>query len=162
MVKERMDHTATKLMRQGRLPDCPGRVRLFHCPCLEGRSEPVHCSPVRKAGRSEYLRQGPGRSASGQAAEETGSKVRNRPQVDVPASTRRRPGHSGVPDAQRLPSCEGRVSSTLHFGRLISSQLAPLASPERAAVRTRNFRQCFEASDVKDASTVLRAEPTSW
>ena len=28
--------------------------------------------------------------------------------------------------------------------------MAPLASPDRAAVRTRNFRQCFEAGDVWD------------
>ena len=46
--------------------------------------------------------------------------------------------------------------------RSISSQVAPLASPERAAVRIRNFRQRFEASDVWVASTVSRAEPTSW
>ena len=48
------------------------------------------------------------------------------------------------------------------LSRSISSQVAPLASPERAAVKTRNLRQSFEASDVWDASTVLSAEPTSW
>ena len=43
----------------------------------------------------------------------------------------------------------------------ISSQVAPLASPERAAVNTRNRRQSLDDKDAPDASTVLSAALTS-
>ncbi len=85
---------------------------------------------------------------------------------------RRRGALVVVDEMQSMPGVdyESMLSEFGKFGasfvlaalsRSISSQVAPLASPERAAVKTRNLRQSFEASDVWDASTVLSAEPTS-
>ena len=48
-------NAAAKLMRQSRLTDCPGCVRLFHGPSLEGRSETVHGRAVGEVGFTKYL-----------------------------------------------------------------------------------------------------------
>ena len=154
--------TAAKQMGQCRLADCPGCIRLFHRPCLEGRSEPVAPSPGRQGRLNGGPSSGSCRSASCQVADETGNRYPNHPPAAVPGSTPRGPGRSGGPDALGPPSCARRGIVHVASSRPISSHVAPLASPERAAVRTRNLRQRFATSDVWDASTVLRAEPTSW
>ena len=46
--------------------------------------------------------------------------------------------------------------------RSISSQVAPLASPDRAAVITRNRKHNLAGVEAWDASTVSSADPTSW
>ena len=152
---------AAQLMRQGRLTGRPGRVRLLHRPCLERRSEPVHCRPVRKAVRAEYLRHRHVAQHPAGAQRRREAEPRTHLQAAVPASMSQAPRslsgtRCSMPAFMREPGIVHVAPS-----RSISSHVAPLASPERAAVNTRNLRHCFAACEVWDASTVLSADPTS-
>ena len=90
----------------------------------------------------------PGRSGDGKHSPEPSSS--SRASINTSRAWALRGTRCSMPAFMREPGIV-QVAPSMS----ISSQVAPLASPDRAAVSTKNFRQCFEAGDVWDASTVL-------
>ena len=147
-------HAAAELVRQGRLADRPWRIRLLHCPRLEAGSHAVYGRSWRPATLSTLVS-----VMSESASPCLSGDGKTRP---LPSSKARARGDVGL-TAQRysmLAPAFMRSPGIVHVADS-RSHVAALASPERAAVRTRNRRHSLDAGLAFDASTVSSAAPSS-
>ena len=154
-------HRRPHRMRQAQLHDRVRRVRAFRRPVSERSSETRAPSRVWQALSCAVPWSASCPTLGGRASSATGTRAPTRRATDPHFPAPPVPPRSEAPDAGRRPSSAPLECAIRAPSRRSLPRPPPRASPDRAAVRTRNRKHSRAASDASDASTVSSASVTS-
>ena len=147
-------------MGKGGLSDGPRGIRLLHTPCLEGGPEPVDRCAFCQAKVAKEFRH---RHVAQWVA---GLHQRGKDQIAAVIKQLSRFQYFQCSVNQGHAMLNTRLHPVARYGPdgivyINFVQVAPLASPLLAAVNTRNLKHNRDDRDEVEASTILRATPTS-